>query len=144
MKTYLDFSFDEESGKTICKMIEGDNIFYGGAYCHPEDSDFKAKMTGEHIAAMRARIKKLKHELNNVLKPGLAALNQLYFSINRSKRYQKSSYEAKAIRRQIKIKEAEINLLKDIIKDQQDELKNYIDNKEKLYQRTRKIRDKEN
>lgn len=144
MKTHLDFFFDEDKGITTCNYRVGDKIFIGKAYCHSDDFDFKAKITGEHIAKHRADIKRLKYELNCNLRPGLAALKQLYFSVDRSKSYNKTDYLAKALVRQIKIKESEIELLKDIIKDQEDSLKNYIDEKEKLYQRLRKMRDKEN
>lgn len=144
MKTHLDFFFDEDKGITTCNYRIGDKNFIGKAYCHSDDSDFKAKITGESISERRAKIKHLKYELNCNLRPGLAALKQLYFSVDRSKSYNKTDYLAKALVRQIKIKESEIDLLKDIIKDQEDSLKDYIDEKEKLYQRLRKMRDKEN
>ena len=144
MKTHLDFFFDEDKGITTCTYRTENREFIGKAYCHPDDFDFKAKITGESISERRAKIKYLKHELNCNLRPGLAALKQLYFSVDRSKFYNKTDYLAKALTRQIKIKESEIELLKDIIKDKEDSLKNYIDEKEKLYQRLRKMRDKEN
>lgn len=141
MKTYFDFFFNEETGETVCDYYVGDKKFTGKAFCHLEDNDFKSEITGKTISAQRAKIRYLKHELNNNLRPGLATLKQLYFSINRSKHYDKKDYVAKALNRQIKIKEEEISLIKSFITDQEGELRSYIEGKEELYQRIRKKRE---
>ena len=55
-----------------------------------------------------------------------------------------NSYEARALKRQIKMKETDIKVVNDKIKEEREFLKKYIDDKENFYQAVRKIRTKSN
>ena len=57
-----DFTYDEETGVTICTLKDTKrNTYIGEAHCHPDDTDMKNQMTGSEIAYRRAYIKFLKH-----------------------------------------------------------------------------------
>lgn len=100
----------------------------------------KSKKVGELIATTRAKIKYLAHIKENELKPSLHSLKQLYYSMNKSKYFNPKSYENKMLQRQIKMYELDIIAINDVIKINKNELRNYIENKELLYQKIRKHR----
>lgn len=134
------YDWNKEDGIATCILYDGENTFLGLATCHPDDKDFQSEKTGLYIAEARAEIQALKHYKNNVLKPGLNALKQLYYSINHSKQYNKKSYEAKMLYRQIKMKETDIEEVQLIINGRKADLKKYIDAKEEFYQSIKRNR----
>lgn len=136
------YDWDEETGVATCFLFDKNNTFIGIALCHSDDEDFKSEKTGLFIAESRARIKMLQHIRNNELKPELAGLKQLYYSINKSKHYNKKSYEAKMLWRQMKNKERDIKILSEIIYKERMYLNNYIQDKDKFYQDINNIRGK--
>ena len=140
------YRWNDEMGIATCTLIDNMNnkTYIGKAVCHPDDRDFMTDKAGLTIASSRATIKALQSYKNDELKPGLKALNQLYYSIKHSKHFNANSYEARALKRQIKMKEADIKVVNEKIKEERDFLKKYIDDKENFYQAIRKNRTKNN
>ena len=124
-----------------CTIIDDQGRkFIGEAYVHETDMDFASEKTGCTIAGYRASIQYLKSVKRDILKPQLAALKQLYYSMNRSKYYDKKSYANKMLWNQIRIKEEDLITVSAEIEKYKQALKIYINDKEEFYQATRKRR----
>lgn len=130
------YNWDEESKCATCIIQEGDETFYGLATCHPDDEDMMSKTTGLEIATRRAEIKYYKY-LRNTIKIKLSSLNQLYYSIKHSKKFNEKSYENKMLQRQIHILNHKLATIKENIVIAEENLKMYIDSKDKFYQTIR-------
>lgn len=139
MKQEPIFNWDVETGTATCIISNGEKVFCGVAVCHPEDLDMKSEKTGCEIAFLRARIKYYQY-YKECLKERLSALNQLYYSMNRSKYFNPKSYENKMLQRQILFIKDDLTTIKSIIVEEQEKLKSYISEKEKFYKKLRKIR----
>ena len=142
MKREPEFMWNPESGVATC-VIE-DNFgrtHVGVAACHPEDHDMMTDKVGCEIAFMRAEIAALQAYVRDDLKPGLAALKQLYYSMKHSTKFSPKSYEAIMLYRQMRIKEEDIAYMKEIINMRKQALKTYIDRKDEFYIKTRKGRE---
>lgn len=134
------FSYNPESGEASCLIEDKDgNIIYGIAKCHPDDMDMANEKTGCNFAYKRAYIKVLQ-AYKKELKIQLGALNQLYYSMNRSKYFNPKSYENKMLQRQIRQRQEDISYVNDSIKNAKDELNYIIKEKDKFYQGIRKHR----
>lgn len=143
MKNEPIFTWDESTGTASCILSDGEKIFTGFANCHPEDNDMCSEKTGCEIALRRAKINALK-DYRNEVKVRLSALNQLYYSMNRSKYFNKKSYENKMLQRQIRLTNFDLDTAKEMIANEQQSLKSYIDEKDKFYNKTRLRRKKAN
>lgn len=143
MKNEPMFKWDPESGTATCVLTDGQNIFLGIATCGPDDRDMMNEKTGCQIAMQRAKIDYLKHIRDNELKPRLSALKQLYYSINQSKYFNEKAYETKMLCRQIYLTKSDLNMIKDEITQTKQELKLYLEEKGKFYQRVREQRQKD-
>lgn len=141
MKNEPIFTWDESTGMASCILSDGEKIFTGFANCHPEDNDMCSEKTGCEIALRRAKINALK-DYRNEVKVRLSALNQLYYSMNRSKYFNKKSYENKMLQRQIRLTNFDLDTIKEMIVSEQQSLKSYIDEKDKFYNKTRLRRKK--
>lgn len=111
------------------------------AKCHPDDEDLGNEYTGLHIASQRMLIKSLqiyKHEL----KIRLSALNQLYYSMKHSSRFNDKSYENKMLQRQINLIKTELNNVKQMIEETREKTKEFIDAKDDFYKTIRANRKK--
>lgn len=140
MKKEPMFSWDAETGVATC-IIESDNqVFVGGAMCHPDDRDMLSEKTGCEIAYQRAVIKALRYYRDAEIKPALAALKQLYYSMNRSKYFNEKSYENRMLQRQIHQKEFDLETVKEMLIEKEQKLKTLIDEKDKFYRQIRKNR----
>lgn len=129
-----------EIGYAGC-TIHYDNLeFYGDAVCHPDDKDMMSRLTGQKIAETRAMIQYLAHVRDFELRPQVRALRQLYFSMEHSKKFNKKSYEAKMLYRHIRATENDYIAIKQEIVRLKQELKNYLNDKEELFQIVRKKR----
>ena len=128
------YEWDETIGSAYCTIYYKNVEFKGVAICHENDEDMKSKLTGQIIAEMRATILLLQHIRDNEIKPQLQALKQFYYSINRSKHYNKKSYENKMLYRQIKKLEKDLQDVKLELSLTREDLKKYIDDKESIYQ----------
>ena len=132
-----EFHWDAETNTATCILTDAyDNTYIGIAVCHPEDEDMTSEKTGCEIAFRRASIKVLQASRTQI-KHELGALKQLYYSMNRSKQFQKKSYETRMLYRQIKIKEADLGTVREMLHAAQADLREFIDEKEKLYKRIR-------
>jgi hypothetical protein len=138
------FEWDEESGKALCILTDGNDTFIGTASCAEADEDMKSEKTGCTIALYRAEIQYYRHIRDHILKPSLGALNQLYYSINKSKRFNEKSYENKMLCRQISQKETDLDTINEMITTTQQNLKTYLDEKEKLFKRLRYLKEVRN
>lgn len=137
------FNWDEETGISSCILSDGEKIYTGFAQCHPDDSDMKGQKTGCEIAFRRARINALRG-YRDELKIQLKALNQLYYSMNISYRFNEKSYENKMLQRQIRQINFDLATAKEMIATEQESLRAYIKEKDEFYNKTRMRRNKAN
>ena len=100
----------------------------------------KSEKTGYEIAQRRAEINMLKSYISNELKPRLRALKQLYYSMNRNKKFNENSYENYMLQRQIHLIKNELDTTKEIIAELEEDLITYIDSKDKFYKKIRHMR----
>lgn len=135
------YEFNEESGISICHIFDKDEMFIGFAVCHDDDMDFLSERTGLQIAEVRAEIDALKHIRDYELTPALKALKHLQDNMKTSKNYNPKSYEAKMLRRQVCIKENELAAIKQEIIKRKAFLIDYIQQKDELHQKLRKVKD---
>lgn len=135
-----EYKWNEEKGYTSCCLYYKDLCFCGDAVCHPDDQDMKSKLTGMTIAEGRAIKKFLQHIREYELKPQLAILKQLYYSMNRSKHFNPKSYENIMLQRQIRFIKNQIDAINEEIAKVTKNIKNYIDDKEKSYAIIRKYK----
>lgn len=138
-----EYKWDAETGiaQHICTLSNG-TVIVGEAICHEDDKDLMNKNTGFAIAEMRSYIKSLQNYKNNILRPELNSLKQLYYSINRSKNFNENSYEARALKRHIKMKEFDIEVVKEEIDKTRSYLKEFINSKDRFYKMVRAYRKK--
>lgn len=138
--THFKFEWRPEDGIAICRIEDRDHIIYEGkAKCHEDDKDMMNEKTGCEIALMKALIKYQKAQMRNT-KYELKGLKQLLHSIDTSSRYTPGSYEAIMLRKQIEIKEYDIEAYKESIHDLNVDLKVYTTSKEVFYKTVRNIR----
>lgn len=123
-----------------CIITYNHQEFEGLAICHPDDEDLVSEHTGQLIAEMRASIKVLTHIRDNELRPQLKALYQLYYSMKHSKQFNSKSYESIMLYKHIRSLENDLDITRKKLVGLKQGLKDYIDEKEKLYQRIRKKR----
>ena len=131
------FHYDKETGCSTCVIETKYGKFSGTACCHPDDMDMASEKVGCEIAYSRAAIDSLKYERDNVIKPSLKALKQLYYSMNRSKKFNPKSYEYKMLKRQIECWEFDLAVIGDMIDTERTWIRDYINTKEALYQNIR-------
>ena len=131
------FHYDKETGCSTCVIETKYGKFSGTACCHPDDMDMASEKVGCEIAYSRAAIDSLKYERDNVIKPSLKALKQLYYSMNRSKKFNPKSYEYKILKRQIECWEFDLAVINDMINTERTWIRDYINTKEALYQNIR-------
>lgn len=130
------YNWDEESKCATCIIQEGNETFYGLATCHPDDEDMMSKTTGLEIATRRAEIKYYKY-LRNTIKIKLSSLNQLYYSIKHSKKFNEKSYENRMLQRQINLIKNDLTTTNEMIVSEQQNLRAYIKSKDIFYKATR-------
>lgn len=126
-----------------CKRKVHDKIYRGIAKCHPNDYDFENELTGQHYAFVRTLIKEMREQREEI-KAELKALNHVYDILNQNNKVSKKSIECYTIRRQIKLKERDLQDIKDLINETQKNLRLTINNKDKLYNAIRKQRSQNN
>lgn len=134
---YIEFAFDEKLGYARCLMIYNGQAFEGGAKCHPDDMDMISERTGCCIAEARAYIKALRFKRDHEIQPKLDVLRHLYNNMQTSKYFNSKSYEAKMLRSQIGAIEKELAAVSQDLTEEKKYLKEYIDKKDKFYQRLR-------
>lgn len=136
--------YNKEDKASTCILNYKGKLFVGFAICHTDDADMASEITGGFIAESRAYIKLYQHIRDHEIKPELKSLKQLFYSMNRSKKFNPKSYENIMLQRQIRLLENELATTKEMIVDAQQNLRAYFTNKEKAYQRIRKYREAKN
>ena len=131
------YEWHNDEGVAVCVLQYKTMTITGLAQCHPDDEDMKSKLTGETIAELRAVIKLWQFIRDFEITPQLKSLKQLYYSMNHSKYFDPRSYEAKMLYRQIKLLEEDLVAIKEEIQRSKDELKAYLEAKEKDHEKLR-------
>lgn len=134
------FDWIEEHGIMTCTLTDGKHEFVGSAKCAPEDIDMKSEKTGYKIALLRAEMAYFRYIRDNEIKPGLKALNQVYYTMKHSSHFNEKSYEYKMLRRQINFYEDDLILIKNMIAEKYLELTAYLKAKNKFYKIIRETR----
>ena len=133
--------FDYDNGVSSCTMVVDGKTFTAYARCHPEDNDMKNQNTGFEIAFRRVSLLIYKARRDE-LKARLGALNQLYYSMKHSKKFNQKSYENIMLQRQIQITSDDLTTIKEMIAITKQNLKEYIDKKDEFYKAIRANRAK--
>lgn len=105
--------------------------------CHEDDVDMMSWRTGEEIAFRRAKMDALRTHRDVDLLPRLSALKQLYYSMKHSSKFNPKSYENIMLQRQIRAIEFDLSTIKEILAYEHQNLKEYIQGKDKIYKRIR-------
>lgn len=129
--------YKSNEGYSECIILYRGNKFIGCAQIHPEDEDMKSERTGAIIAQARAMIQLHKWKKNNEILPALKALKHLYNNISSSQSFNPRSYESIMIRREIQNLEKQVNTIKEMIIEEKQALKEYIELKDKIYKTIR-------
>lgn len=124
--------FTYKNGVTECYIRYDNYVALGIAKCHPDDADMQNENTGCEIALRRATIMMYKHH-RDILKSQLQALKQLYYSMNKSKRFNPNSYENIMLQRQINIIKTDLDTIKEMIVETQESLREYLKLKNDFY-----------
>lgn len=137
--------YDENCNMASCIITDSHGREYMKfATCHPDDLDMASEKTGCSIAERRTIIVYLKGQIKNEFEPRLRGLNQLYNSIKFSKEYNKNSFEARKLRKQIYLTKKSIENIKNDIEELEEDLESYIQKKDKFYKQIRQKRGKGN
>lgn len=135
------YEYDKENGVSTCVITNKQGkIFVGMAQCHPDDVDMKSEYTGSAIAEMRAERAALRDMRDNEIIPELRALRELYGSMKHSTKFNPKSYENIMLQRMIRQKEAELADVRLLVSQQNQNIKEFIYEKEKCYQGIRRNR----
>ena len=140
MKQNLIEHWDEEHGVARCvlkyRMSSGAYLEgIGIAECHSEDIAFMSRLTGSVIAQYRAELDLLKKINQYEISPSIMAVKHIYCTMTNSKRYNPDSYEANRIKKELAHLMDEYTENKNLMKIIKEELKQYIEQKDKLYRR---------
>ena len=135
--------WDAETNTSTCILVDDKGRkFIGTAKCHPDDLDFSNELTGGVIASHRAMLKYLQSVKRDILQPELNSLKQLYYSMNKSKRFNPNSYENIMLQRQIRLKEEDLTTVEEEIARLKQNLKLFIASKDATYKKLRENRAK--
>lgn len=139
MSKLPEFMWNEETGTCTCGIYLDDFLQgFGIAECADQDRDVMSQRTGEHIAELRAQINLLQNYKNRELHPGLKALKHLKSTMINSKSYNPDSYESKRLNVEIKNFQKDILDIQAAIESLKQDLYEYINLKEEIYQRQRR------
>lgn len=132
--------WDADNGIAYCTIFDADGHAHEGkAVCAADDADMMNEKTGMEIAYRRAEIKAYK-AYKYKIKNKLEALNQLYYSMKHSKKFNPKSYENIMLQRQIRLYNDDLDTVNDIISTAKLDLKIYIKAKDELYKQFRELR----
>jgi hypothetical protein len=141
-KHYPKYTWDAHYGFAECTILVDGMEISGSAYCAKEDREFMSEKVGMELAEKRAIINGMKYTVKYNLLPQIKVLKQVLQQIESSKKFNPQNYEYKMIRRQLKIKEADMAEFKRQIADLEAYIKSYIRIKDDVHKRLRSIRDK--
>ena len=138
--------WNPETGTASC-IIEYNNQKFGGyASCHPDDLPFISPLTGGYIAEGRANIKYYQHIKNNELYPQIKVLKHLLNTIENSKNYspKDNMVIVKRIRKELNLKNIELEKIKNAIEAEKKNLKDYIIAKDNFHKKLGKKKQSSN
>ena len=135
--------FEYENGVTKCSIQYDTYTAIGIAKCHPDDKDMQNEKTGCEIAFRRATISLYRYH-RDILKAQLKSLNQLYYSMKQSSRFNPNSFENRMLQKQINMIKIDLDTIKEMIVDTQNSIREYINLKDEFYVLIRKNRAKNN
>ena len=126
-----------------CELEDPDTheIVVGEAKCMPQDMDMMSEKTGLQIAETRANIKFLKHLIKESKKE-LKALKDFHSLLKFNPYYNEENREVKLLIKEIRRREKDIKENENSLKEMKDSLIEYIAEKEKFYQKIRRIRNR--
>ena len=128
------FAYDEETGVTTCTLQDTKrNTYIGEARCHPDDVDMKNKMTGSEIAYRRAYIKYLKHVRDTEFVPQLSVLKHMYSCMEQAADFNPKDNNIRLMKRAIDNYSAAVDMVREAIRDERNDLHTYMTDKAKLY-----------
>lgn len=133
------YTWDQENGIATCTIVSDFGKFITSSHCHPDDMDMCSEKTGCQIALYKMSIKVNKY-YRDVLKHQIAALEHLYNSMRHSKKFNENSYENKMLQNQLRLLKLDLATAKEMIASEEQELREYIDEKEKFYTKIRRNR----
>ena len=131
--------YDKETGEAVYTITNGIFDFVGKAQCHDNDKDFANEITGMEIASARAYIKTLQFEREMIIAQ-VNILKHCISTMSLSPKYNKDSYEAKKIRRELYLAEQDLKNIRQDINSWRENIRDYINKKDDIYKRIRRNR----
>jgi len=128
-KNFISVWDDEHKYARVVISHPGGKKYLGLAHCHPDDFDVCSRLVGETIATKRALIEALK-DYQKDCKKELKALQNFYYTVNKSKKYNRNGYMEKMLYRRMMQFEYDIENIGIMIKEVQVQLKYYIEQKD--------------
>ena len=138
----IKFTYIPTTHSTVCQRKIHNKIYMGIAKCHPNDYDFESKLVGEHYAYVRSIIDELRSK-RDVIKFELKALRHLYDIFEQNPFIRETSTECFLTKRQIEVLEEDLDDIRMLIKATQSELREMMQQKDDLYEKIRKNRNKD-
>lgn len=133
------FCFSKEDGTALCVLSTKRKSYVGTATCSPTDQDMMSEKTGCEIAYRRALITALRSRRDE-LKIQIKALQTYYYTMNNSKYFEEDSYPIRRLKSHIDMLNDELAETKKLLKEEQNYLKKYMENKTEFYTKIRKNR----
>jgi hypothetical protein len=133
----VEYQWSPDTGTAICTLSHNSHNYVGTARCHSDDLDMKSERTGLFIAECRAYIKYYRAKRDNELKPQFNILQHTYFTLLGATGTNPQSKEMKVLRKQLQAARRKLDAIQYQLNAEKSQLKFYIDQKEKLYQRIR-------
>lgn len=132
-----EYQYNEEHGNSYFYIEYNGLSMCGQAKCHPDDTDMKSERTGLTIAEARAHIQMLKAKKKYEIQPKIDVLYHLLTNIQSSKNHNPKAYESCMLRSQLAHWEGQLAEINADIADEEKYLKEYVDQKDKLYRKLR-------
>ena len=133
----VDYNWSPETGIATCILECDSRKFIGTAKCHPDDLDMESERTGLFIAECRAYINYKRYLRDTRYLPQYNILKHTYQTALQTKGCENDYHAMAVIRKQMQIARKKLDLIKAEIVAEQAQLKFYIDQKDKLYNRIR-------
>jgi hypothetical protein len=132
-----EYQYNKERGNSYFYIEYNGLSMCGQAKCHPDDVDMMSERTGLTIAEARAHIQMLKAKKKYEIQPKIDVLRHLLTNIQSSKNHNPKAYESCMLRSQLAHWESQLAEINADIADEEKYLKEYIDQKDKLYRKLR-------
>lgn len=133
------YTWDPEHGIATCTVKTGSHKFFAISRCHPDDMDMCSEKVGCEIAYLKVLIQADKYYRDH-LKAQLAALNDLYYTMKHSTKFNPKSYENKMLQRRIRLLKNDLATAKEMLVRDEQNLKDFIAQREDFYKKIRRNR----